>query len=490
MGVVDEPLVNRTGSSQLFGRTAGGERQKLHVMIADDIRRQVELAQWPLGEVLGSEAALAQSYGVSRSIMREAVRLLEHQQVATMTRGPSGGLTVRAPTGDAVIHAIGVVFDFRGVSLGELLQVKALLERWCVRATAARISPDGLELLEAAARAKPLPLGESVLATRQDRFHGEIADQSGNPVATALLAAVTALAVRYSPTALQHDSTPGQTLTDIEHAHTAIVDAIRANDVELATRRMDRHLSHMFDWLRASHGERALWTDVQVQRAAERRGSSSAKLAEIVAERIRDDVIAGGWVVGASLGTEPTLLERYSVSRSVFREAVRLLEYHSVVAYRPGNNGGLVVDKPSVDAVVRGASSYLRYHSVNGAQLAEMRVLCEREAASLAASRSATATSALARALTRGDTGTPGLCTSQFHLALAELSDNRALALLIEILLRLQVDMNLVTDGQSPTGDRPDSLRDHSAILEAVVSGQPDVAAATIERHLATGVGA
>ena len=59
---------------------------------------------------------------------------------------------------------------------------------------------------------------------------------------------------------------------------------------------------------------------------------SSAKRAAKVADRIVEDVMALGWPVGQVLGSETELLERYQVSRAVFREAVRLVEHQQVAA--------------------------------------------------------------------------------------------------------------------------------------------------------------
>ncbi len=61
---------------------------------------------WPVGEVLGSEADLLERYQVSRAVFREAVRLVEHQQVARTRRGPGGGLVITEPTIGAVIDAV------------------------------------------------------------------------------------------------------------------------------------------------------------------------------------------------------------------------------------------------------------------------------------------------------------------------------------------------------------------------------------------------
>src|ERR1700744_6667184 len=83
---------------------------------------------------------------------------------------------------------------------------------------------------------------------------------------------------------------------------------------------------------------------------------SSVKRAAKVANGIVEDVMALGWPVGQVLGSEAELLERYRVSRAVFREAVRLVEHQQVAHTRRGPGGGLVVTEPTVaagiDAVV------------------------------------------------------------------------------------------------------------------------------------------
>lgn len=57
---------------------------------------------------------------------------------------------------------------------------------------------------------------------------------------------------------------------------------------------------------------------------------AEAKRAAKVADRIIEDVMVLGWPVGEVLGSESELLERYNVSRAVFREAVRLIEHQQV----------------------------------------------------------------------------------------------------------------------------------------------------------------
>jgi DNA-binding FadR family transcriptional regulator len=114
---------------------------------ADIIRRG-----WPIGESLGSEQALQQRYRVSRSVLREAVRLVEHHQVARMRRGPNGGLRVCEPDAGPATHAIIIYLEYRGTTIGDLLAARLLLEPLAASLAAQRIDEGGIDRLRGVAR--------------------------------------------------------------------------------------------------------------------------------------------------------------------------------------------------------------------------------------------------------------------------------------------------------------------------------------------------
>ena len=60
------------------------------------------------------------------------------------------------------------------------------------------------------------------------------------------------------------------------------------------------------------------------------------KRAEAVARRLMADIVACGVQVGEIYGSERDLQARLDVSRSAVREAIRLLEFHSVARMRRG----------------------------------------------------------------------------------------------------------------------------------------------------------
>ena len=107
----------------------------------------------------------------------------------------------------------------------------------------------------------------------------------------------------------------------------------------------------------------------------------------MLAERIEDEIIAAGWPVGSAIGSESELLERYGVSRAVFREAIRIVNHHGVAAMRRGPGGGLVVATPDLDAMVRAVTLQLRYATITPDQVNEARRALEVECARLATKR-------------------------------------------------------------------------------------------------------
>src|SRR3954468_1140948 len=110
------------------GRRGDPSVGKLAAQVARHIEAEVVRRGWPVGASLGSEPELRARHGVSRSVLREAVRLVEHHQVARMRRGPNGGLFVVAPDAGPAARAMAIYLEYVGTSVEELVQARRLLE--------------------------------------------------------------------------------------------------------------------------------------------------------------------------------------------------------------------------------------------------------------------------------------------------------------------------------------------------------------------------
>jgi GntR family transcriptional repressor for pyruvate dehydrogenase complex len=64
-------------------------------VVVDHLRREIQLGHYSPGEKLPSERMHAESLGVSRVTLREALRVLEREGLVDIRRGPRGGTEVR-----------------------------------------------------------------------------------------------------------------------------------------------------------------------------------------------------------------------------------------------------------------------------------------------------------------------------------------------------------------------------------------------------------
>jgi DNA-binding FadR family transcriptional regulator len=240
------------------------------------------------------------------------------------------------------------------------------------------------------------------------------------------------------------------------------------------------------------------------RRARQRRLNLEAprgKLAEVLAANIGDDIAASGWQVGSVFGTETALLERYRVSRAVLREAVRLLEYHSIAQMRRGPGGGLVVAKPQAQASIDTIALYLQYRRPgredlrcvrdaieidNVAKVVKRRT--ESEVAAFLNTYEATHRAIHAvddNVQTADDVREATVEEFRFHVGLAQLAGNALLDLFLRIIVEL-FRRHWSSTGQAlPTwADIVAVEHAHLRILEAIAAGDDSLARYRIRRHL------
>jgi DNA-binding FadR family transcriptional regulator len=208
-------------------------------VLAAQIEDDIVAAGWPVGELFGYEVDLMQRYGVSRSILREAVRLLEHHLVAEMRRGRGGGLFVTQPDPVVIADAVALFLRYRKVSARDLFDVRRSLEVTAVRLAAERAEPEQSEHLLQLAEVDP-DSTPAELAERSDAFHDALGEMAGNPAIHLFLQ----VAIMLTSTVLDHPSGEGSAV-GVSRAHGAIARAVAKGDGALAQRRMLTHYDAM-----------------------------------------------------------------------------------------------------------------------------------------------------------------------------------------------------------------------------------------------------
>jgi DNA-binding FadR family transcriptional regulator len=455
------------------GSAARPYDRKLASVVAGGIVAEIADSGWPEGQVIGSEADLLARHGVSRAVLREAVRLLEHQQVARMRRGPGGGLVVTAPSVDSAIDAVMVYLLFIEASFAEVFEVRLALELSAAEMAAARLTEDGIARLRALIDRE----GRGEVANHRE-LHSLVASVSANPALELFVEVLSRVTLVHTPESKEITARVTRASAD---AHAKIVESIVAGDGARARERMRRHLQAEADFIEQRRPVRPRLDEVFAM-------SAGSKLAESVARQLFEEIAASGWTVGQPLGSEPELMERFDVSRAVLREAVRVLEHHGIARMRRGPGGGLFVAEPGVDATVQALAIQLDRRGVRPIDVFEVRGIIEMTVLNRVIDRLDDPVIAELEAVLEAErTATREafpVVGHDFHAVLAGVSGNRVLALLTEVLVHLSRSHNAVPAGAVDPLPTADVIHAHRHIVEAIVSRDVDLARHRMRRHL------
>jgi DNA-binding FadR family transcriptional regulator len=457
----------------------GARDPKLAERVAASIEADVLRAGWSVGQVIGSEEQLAARYGAGRAVIREAIRLAEHRQVARMRRGRGGGLVVVEPDASAVTESLAIYLEYARAGVGDLLEARSVLEAFAAAAAAGSVDETRLLEVRAAARAAD---ERAAGGAESPGVHELIARATGNAALSLFIHAIVSL------------SGP---LAAGRAGHQAVAEAIAAGDAVLARARMLEHMAGLRaaappPGARPAPGADGLAGD-GLGRAGGRPpgagGGRPYRPANAVAARIRREIVLRGWPVGESLGFEGDLLRKYGVGRAQFREAIRILEHHSVVRMQRGAAGGMVVAAPDGQAVVRTASLYLTYQGMNSGHIRDLREELEAATVRMAIDRlDAAGEGRLAATIelerTWPDEDFPAV-SHDLHAVIAELAGNQTLALLLSILMQLSAE-RLYSGNRVRVTESADATRHaHRAIVAAMIARDAALALRRMRKHLA-----
>lgn len=213
-----------------------------------------------------------------------------------------------------------------------------------------------------------------------------------------------------------------------------------------------------------------------------------AQLSDQVAEVLAAEIRAGRLAVGEKLPTEAALVEQFSVSRTVIREAVSRLKSLGLVDSRQGS--GMYVKDAGFSPLNFDAKFAVSKQAV--IQMVEVRRALEAEVAALAAQRCnrtdvqriRRSIAALEQAVSAGGDGVDE--DVQFHRAIAEAARNPFLISTLEYLGQFLRGATRVTRAnEARRADFAGQVKDeHETIARAIEAGDPAAARQAAARHM------
>lgn len=236
-------------------RSRGKQRIPFGVQIAASIREQISAGELHAGDELPSEAELADRFGVSQRVVRDALRTLNSEGIISTRQGKRAVVRDLEPI--AIGNYMRFLLDADASAIDDLMDFRALLEGRAARLSAERATPPQVAAMRRAVR-KIAQSGDD-LSTRVPadlNLHNLIARSSGNRFIHSMLTALTDTLAdeRRRGAEITQSAGVGHLETDVQHS--ALVEAIAGGEADLAEKYATEIVTRARAyWLQSGPGE-------------------------------------------------------------------------------------------------------------------------------------------------------------------------------------------------------------------------------------------
>ncbi|MFW6247811.1 MAG: FadR/GntR family transcriptional regulator [bacterium] len=218
-------------------------RTPLAHQVGDDLVQRILSGEYRPGETLPSEAALAGEYGVSRPVVREALKLLWAQGLVVSHAG-RGAVVQELNERPLALFFDRLLRSLEPAALLDLLAVRRQLESMGTALAAEK--SDGEQLAQLRALLERMGDAINDFETFRDldvEFHILLARCSKNEFLYYLTVSIRDSLAKVIDQLRSHDYQ--SSLDQLHRYHARIVDAIEAGDPQAARRAMEEHFDHV-----------------------------------------------------------------------------------------------------------------------------------------------------------------------------------------------------------------------------------------------------
>lgn len=216
---------------------------RTHQLVLSWIEAELSEGRLAVGGRLPAERTLAEQLKVSRTSVREAIRILEAMGVvrAGVGSGPDAGTVVISDPTAALGSALRLHVATQHLPVADIVETRMLLESWA----ASKASPQAPELEAAGSlldemAAEGLDVDEFLAL--DVRFHLALADAAGNAVVSAMMGSLRESIQRYAAQLTSNLPDWEATASRLKAEHCGILAAIRDGDGDRAAQLVAAHI--------------------------------------------------------------------------------------------------------------------------------------------------------------------------------------------------------------------------------------------------------
>lgn len=216
-------------------------RPPAYQLLADELRNEITSGRLQPGERLPPEPELCVRTGVSRSTVREALRLLASQHLIVTTRGVTGGSFVAHPDAmqlaESLTTGLTLLNNAAEIGMADLLELRRALEVPAAGLAAARRTDEHLREIRSTLFDPELDEVDVMTRAHAD-FHAAVANATANP----LFALLTRPLYQVTFGSQLIETAPEGHWRRIDADHREMLALIEARDPQGATGAARRHL--------------------------------------------------------------------------------------------------------------------------------------------------------------------------------------------------------------------------------------------------------
>ena len=203
--------------------------------IVDKFREAIKSGSLKIGDKLPPERQLCDQLGVSRTALREAVKILEAYGVLEPTQG--GGTFVTDKFAENVFDFLGFGGELDRTVLGHLIDTRSVLETAAIEKAVEVADERQLQQLEALAEALIQETDEKRIGLLDAQFHETMVELSGNPILISIYKMIHKLMTKETSEVITYPNARRIAETD----HKRIVEALKARDKKKCVRAVRDH---------------------------------------------------------------------------------------------------------------------------------------------------------------------------------------------------------------------------------------------------------
>jgi GntR family transcriptional regulator, transcriptional repressor for pyruvate dehydrogenase complex len=227
-------------NNRFYEKVGPVKKTRLNEQVATRIKRLIYSKELAVGEKLPSERDLAARLGVSRVIVREALRSLEQSGLIEIRPGVTGGAFVVFNLQKPLLDCVYDLFRGGSLTLSHFTEARRAIECCAIGRVVENATIESIEKLDQINESMVADLDRENFVAQNVAFHTTLAELSENPLLSLIVRALFDLLKRLRPEFVQRDRFMKATYK----RHKGIIEAIRQRDISLCVDLLASDVDH------------------------------------------------------------------------------------------------------------------------------------------------------------------------------------------------------------------------------------------------------